>query len=164
MALRKTKSKTKKTAAKMPRPRRGTSRARPAVKSGGSWAPVRPQDDTRPFALLAVTAALDKKALDPVLLDLRGKSDYADYLLLLSAESERQVDAIGRAVEERLAAAGLRKRSIEAAGESHWLLMDFGDLVVHVFFRDARSFYDLEGLWADAKRVALPALPTASQA
>jgi ribosome-associated protein len=102
-------------------------------------------------------AALDKKALDPVLLDLRGKSDYADYLLVLGAESERQVDAIARAIEERLAAAGLRRRSVEAAGESNWLLMDFGDLVVHAFFRGARSFYDLEGLWADAPRVPLPA-------
>lgn len=102
-------------------------------------------------------AALDKKAVDPVLLDLRGKSDYADYLLVLSAESERQVDAIARAVEERLAAAGLRRRSVEAAGESSWLLMDFGDLVVHVFYRGARGFYDLEGLWADAERVPLPA-------
>ena len=105
---------------------------------------------------------MDKKALDPVLLDLRGKSDYADYLLVVSAESQRQVNATAQAIEERLAAAGLRKRSIEAAGESHWLLMDFGDLVVHVFFRDARAFYDLEGLWADAKRVALPAVAEAS--
>jgi ribosome-associated protein len=119
-------------------------------------------DDARPFAILAATAALDKKALDPILLDLRGKSDYADYLLVLSAESERQVDAIARAIEERLAAAGLRRRSIEAAGESSWLLMDFGDLVVHAFFRDARGFYDLEGLWADAPRVPLPAAAAAA--
>jgi ribosome-associated protein len=138
------------------RPRGESTRARPATKSGGTWAPVRPNDDTRPFAILAAGAALEKKALDPLLLDLRGKSDYTDYLLLLSAESARQVDAIARAVEERLATSGLRRRSLEAAGESHWLLMDFGDLVVHVFFRDARSFYDLEGLWADAKRVPLP--------
>jgi ribosome-associated protein len=113
-------------------------------------------DDTRPLAILAAEAALDKKGLDPVLLDLRGKSDYTDYLLVLSAESERQVDAIARAIEERLSAAGRRRHSVEAAGESSWLLMDFGDLVVHVFFRGARSLYDLEGLWADAERVPLP--------
>jgi ribosome-associated protein len=137
-------------------PARNASRPKRTTRPTAPLRPKRTDDDTRPLALLAAAAALDKKALDPVVLDLRGKSDYADYLLVLSAESERQVDAIAQAIEERLRAAGLRRRSIEAAGESNWLLMDFGDLVVHAFFRDARGFYDLEGLWADAPRVPVP--------
>jgi ribosome-associated protein len=112
-------------------------------------------DTTRPIALAAVEAALDKKAEQPVLLDVRRVSSYADYVLLLSTESERQVEAVSRAIEQRLSGSGGKLRGIESAGESNWLLMDFGDLVVHIFFRDARSFYDLEGLWSDAPRVPI---------
>ena len=136
----------KKGPAPKPSPVRETS---PAVANA---------DTVRPHALDAVTAALDKKAEDPVLLDVREISSYADYVLLLSAESERQVDAIARGIEDKLRLRGLRLRSLEAAGESNWLLMDFGDLVIHLFYRDARGFYDLEGLWADAPRVSLTAL------
>ncbi len=125
-------------------------------------APVAPRgpDRARPLALAAVEGALDKKAEQPVLLDVRRVSSYADYVLLLSADNERQLEAVARGVEERVKAHGGRLRSLESAGESNWLLMDFGDLVVHIFFRDARHFYDLEGLWSDAPRVPL-ASPTA---
>jgi ribosome-associated protein len=118
-------------------------------------APTAP-DDVRPVALEAIAAALDKKAERPTLLDVRQLSSYADYVLVLSGESERQLDAIVRAIEERLRAQGKRPRGIEAAGETGWILVDFGDLVIHVFLPETRAFYDLEGLWADAPRVALP--------
>ena len=121
--------------------------------------PTRPFDQTapdeiRPLALAAIEAALDKKAERPTLLDVRQLSSYADYVLVLSGDSERQLDAITRSIEDRLRALGKRVRGIEAgAGESSWILMDFGDLVIHVFLREARDFYDLEGLWHDAPRV-----------
>ena len=113
-------------------------------------------DEIRPLALAAIEAALDKKAERPTLLDIRQLSSYADYVLVLSGDSERQLDAITRSIEDRLRAMGKRVRGIEAgAGESSWILMDFGDLVIHVFLREARDFYDLEGLWHDAPRVPL---------
>jgi len=149
-----------------PPKKRSPSRSRPPKKRSPSSKPplVRrgparraeetAPDDIRPLALAAVEASLDKKAERPVLLDVRGLSSYADYVLVLSGDSERQLEAISRAIEERLRPLGKRARGIEAgAGESSWVLMDFGDLVVHVFLREARDFYDLEGLWADAPRV-----------
>jgi ribosome-associated protein len=142
-----------------PKPARGTRSQRPLPKRGAKLplAPPPPlgPDTIRPLALAAVEAAYEKKAENATLLDVRRISSYADYVLLLSAESERQLDAVARAIEEKVRAAGGRLRSLESAGESNWLLMDFGDLVVHIFFRDARSFYDLEGLWSDAPRVPL---------
>ena len=113
-------------------------------------------DDVRPLALEAVDAALEKKAERPTLLDVRQLSSYADYVLVLSGDNERQLDAFARSIEDRLRAKGKRVRGIEAgAGESSWVLMDYGDLVIHVFLREARDFYDLEGLWSDAPRVPL---------
>ena len=123
--------------------------------------PTRPLDETvpddiRPLALEAIEAALEKKAERPVLLDVRQLSSYADYVLVLSGDNERQLEAISRAIAERLRAKGKRPRGIEAAaGEASWILMDFGDLIIHIFFREVRDFYDLEGLWHDAPRVPL---------
>jgi ribosome-associated protein len=120
-------------------------------------------DDVRPLALAAIEAALEKKAERPVLLDVRQLSSYADYVLVLSGDNERQLEAIARAIEERLRAMGKRARGIEAAaGESSWILMDFGDLIIHIFFREVRDFYDLEGLWHDAPRVPLPTAATSA--
>lgn len=129
----------------------------PPRKPAPSPAPLAPlgPDTARPLALAAVEGALDKKAENPILLDVRRISSYADYVLLLSADNERQLDAVARGVEERVKAQGGRLRSLESAGEFNWLLMDFGDLVVHIFFNDARHFYDLEGLWSDAPRIPL---------
>jgi ribosome-associated protein len=117
--------------------------------------PQNAADDVRPLALEAIAAALEKKAERPTLLDVRELSSYADYVLLLSGDSERQLDAIARTIEGRLRAMGKRPRGIEAAGETSWMLLDYGDLVIHIFFPESRAFYDLEGLWADAPRVPL---------
>jgi ribosome-associated protein len=113
-------------------------------------------DTTRPLALAAVQAALEKKGERPVLLDVREISSYADYLVLVSAESERQVEAIAEAIEERLGLLGGHVRGIERPGASGWMLIDLGDLIVHLFFRGSRETYDFEGLWVDAPRVHLP--------
>jgi ribosome-associated protein len=128
--------------------------ARPAPRVGAA-VPLGP-DTTRPLALAAVAAARDKKGERPLLLDVRGISSYADYLLLVSADSERQVQAIGDAIEERLKPLGTRVLGVEQPGESGWMLVDLGDLVVHLFFRGAREAYNFEGLWVDAPRVPLP--------
>lgn len=74
----------------------------------------------------------------------------SDYLLICSAESERQVEAIAGAVEEGLRKKGERPLGVEGAAEGRWALMDYVDVVVHVFLEPVRSFYDLEGLWAEA--------------
>ncbi|MBI5543533.1 MAG: ribosome silencing factor [Deltaproteobacteria bacterium] len=97
--------------------------------------------------------ALDKKALDVVVLDVRGLSSYADYIVLATAESEPQLNAIADRAEEGMKERGERPLGIEGAGAGRWLLLDFGDVVLHAFYQDAREFYDLEGLWADAPRV-----------
>ena len=118
--------------------------------------PVSALDPSRPRALQAVWAALEKKAENPTVLDVRGISSYADYVVLLSAESARQIEAIGQSIEDRLRKEdGVRPIGVEGAGESGWMLIDFGDVVIHIFYRDARHFYDLEGLWADAPRVTV---------
>ena len=106
-------------------------------------------------ALLALDAALGKKALEPVLLDLTAEASYTDYILLLSGTSDRHVQTIADAIVERFAHARVRPTGVEGMTEGRWALLDFGDLVVHVFHHPLRDFYDLEGLWCDAPRVAL---------
>ncbi len=110
-------------------------------------------DTSRPLALLAVEAGLDKKAEQPLILEVRRLSSYADYVVLLSADNRRQIDAIATEVEARLRQVGVRALSTEGSGATGWMLLDFGDLVVHLFSPEARAFYDLEGLWSDAPRV-----------
>ncbi|WKZ34111.1 MAG: ribosome silencing factor [Thermodesulfobacteriota bacterium] len=101
-------------------------------------------------ALEIARLALDKKAEKVVILNIKKLSTVSDYLVICSAESERQVQAIVNAVEEGLRKAGERPLGIEGAAEGKWALMDYNDVVVHVFLEHIRSFYDLEGLWAEA--------------
>jgi ribosome-associated protein len=107
-------------------------------------------------ALMALDAALDKKALEPVLLDVSGQSSYTDYILLLSGRSDRHVQHVAEGVVEAFATS-LRRKPIGMEGEKEgrWVLIDFGELIVHVFYHPLRDFYDLEGLWCDAERVEL---------
>ena len=125
-------------------------------------APV-PRDpmDSEQQAMLAVAAALGKKALEPVLLDVRDQSSYTDFILLLSGSSDRHVQSVGDAVVEELAKHRVRPVGVEGQQHGHWTLIDYGDVVVHVFYHPVREFYDLEGLWCDARRVALEVPPDA---
>ncbi|MFU8818111.1 MAG: ribosome silencing factor [Desulfurivibrio sp.] len=107
------------------------------------------------LARLAVGAALDKQAENPVLLDVRGISSYTDYLLILSGRSTRHVQSLAKAVDEALSPKRLKIGDTEGLAEGHWVLLDFNDLVIHIFYRDLREFYDLDGLWHDAVRVSL---------
>jgi ribosome-associated protein len=98
----------------------------------------------------AAAAALEKKAEDLVVVDLRGKATYADFLVICSGTNERQLEAVADAVERSLHDAGQRLIGSEGARGSRWVLLDFGDVVVHVFHQEERAYYDLEGLWSDA--------------
>jgi ribosome-associated protein len=104
-------------------------------------------------AHLALDAALDKKALEPVLLDVRALCSYTEYILLVSGRSDRQVDAIAEAASLALKAHGRRPLGVEGVTSGQWALLDFGDVVIHVFMHPMRLHYDLESLWHEAPRV-----------
>lgn len=106
-------------------------------------------------ALRALSLALDKKALEPVLLDVRDLCSFCNYQLVVSGRSDRQVDAIADGIAVALKAEGLRPLGAEGARTGQWSLLDYGDFVVHVFLHTAREHYDLEGLWSDAPRVPI---------
>ena len=99
---------------------------------------------------LAAHTALEKKALDLAVLDLQGLSGIADFFLICSARSTTQADTVVEAVRVTLRAQGVRPRHTEGSAESGWLLLDYGDVVVHVFLEATRGFYALERLWGDA--------------
>jgi ribosome-associated protein len=107
--------------------------------------------------LAALHAAGEKKAIDPVVLDLREIASFTDYFVIFSGANERQVQAISDEVYEQLKKAGSPAARVEGYKTAEWILLDYGDFVVHVFEQKARRFYDLERLWRESKRVALPA-------
>jgi ribosome-associated protein len=104
-------------------------------------------------ALLAAQAGLDKKATQVEIIDVAGKVDYADFLVLMTGQSDRNVAAIADAVEGLLRKNGIRAMSVEGLPTANWVLIDFVDVVVHVFQQDSRALYDLDGLWMDARRI-----------
>lgn len=103
----------------------------------------------------AVRAALDKKAGDVVVLDLRHTPAFTDFFLLCSGQNARQVHAIADAVEDTLKAAKLRPAHIEGYDRAEWILMDYFTFIVHVFTPQTRAFYSLERLWGDAERIEI---------
>ena len=112
-------------------------------------------------AMRALTLALDRKALEPVLLDVRDLCSFCNYQLIVSGRSDRQVDAITDGITTGLKLEGSRPLGAEGARTGQWSLLDYGDFVVHVFLHSAREHYDLEGLWNDAPRVPLDVPPDA---
>jgi ribosome-associated protein len=115
--------------------------------------PARPRShayDAERTARRAAEAALSKKAEDVVMVDLRGKATYADFLVICSGTNERQLEAVADSVEKSLREAGERPIGSEGGRGGRWVLLDFGDVVVHVFHAEERAYYDLEGLWSDA--------------
>jgi len=112
-----------------------------------------PSEEAKRIAVLAAQAALDKKASEIEILDVTGKVDYADFLVLMTGQSDRHVASIADAVEEQVEKQGFRAISVEGLPRGQWVLIDFVDVVVHVFQEDSRSLYDLDGLWMDARRV-----------
>ncbi len=114
-------------------------------------------------AQLCVEAADSKKAFDILILDLRGLTYVTDYFVICSGSSTTQVSAISEWIEHTLAKAGERPSHVEGGAESRWLLMDFGDVVVHIFDEQTRAYYGLEKLWSDAPRVPVAIQPGALQ-
>lgn len=113
--------------------------------------------DSLPDAIRwAIEAAQDKKAAAVTVLGLDGLGAFADYFLICSAESSRQIEAIGEAIDERLSQHGLRFQHREGRAGTEWLLLDYGRFIVHVFSERARLFYDIERLWRSAKRAEIP--------
>ena len=125
--------------------------------------PARPPATTEGLdgAMRALALALDKKALEPVLLDVRELCSFCNYQLVVSGRSDRQVDAIADGITSGLKQDGLRPLGAEGARSGQWSLLDYGDFVIHVFLHSAREHYDLEGLWNDAPRVPLEVPPDA---
>lgn len=129
---------------------------RPAASAAPAREPTaRPTEESRGLALLAAQAGLDKKAVNVEIIDVTGKVDYADYLVLMTGQSDRHVSALAQAVDEQLSNAGVHAISVEGLPRGHWVLIDFVDVVVHVFMEEVRAIYDLDGLWMDARRVPL---------
>ena len=102
---------------------------------------------------LYIQAALGKKAMDLVVLDVRELSSIADVFIICSGRSNRQVMAIAEHIQVDLKKHGITPLSVEGKKEGHWVLLDYGHVVIHVFYEPVRSFYDLEGLWIDAERI-----------
>jgi len=110
----------------------------------------------RQLALDIAGAGLDKKALNCEIIDVRGRVDYADFLVIMTGRSDRHVSSIAQGIEEELGKKKIAPISTEGMTASTWVLIDYGDVVVHVFQEDARQLYDIEGLWMDASRVVVP--------
>lgn len=102
---------------------------------------------------LAAKAAESKKALDVEILNIEGLTTIADYFLICSATNITQIGAIADGIGHALAQDGIRPSHIEGGAESTWVLMDYGDVIIHIFDEQTRAFYGLERLWGDAKRV-----------
>ncbi|HXT27664.1 MAG TPA: ribosome silencing factor [Vicinamibacterales bacterium] len=115
--------------------------------------PVTPKKKLTGEIAKAVRAALDKKAMEVVVLDLRQTPAFTDFFLLCSGQNQRQVHAIADAVEEALRAARVRPNHVEGYDRGDWVLMDFFSFIVHVFTPQTREFYSLERLWGDAERI-----------
>jgi len=107
-------------------------------------------------ALLCAQAALDHKAIDLAILEVKKLSSFADYFVISSGSSDRQVQAIASHIEEKLGKQGLHPLGIEGKREGRWVLLDYGDVIIHIFYQPIREFYDLERLWSDAPKVEWP--------
>ncbi|HKQ35645.1 MAG TPA: ribosome silencing factor [Nitrospiraceae bacterium] len=117
----------------------------------------------RSTALAIARAMLDKKATDVLILQVAPLTSVADYLVIGSADSDRQASAIADHADGILSRSGSKPLSVEGTRSSQWVLMDYGDVIAHIFRQDVRKHYALERLWADAKRIAIPGQSAATQ-
>jgi len=107
-------------------------------------------------AQLITRVALQKNPLAPLLLDVGVSCTFTNYFLLLSGTSTRQTQALAGHLNETLGKLGIRPRGIEGTEAGQWILMDYDEVIVHIFYESTRGFYDLEGLWMEASRLPLP--------
>lgn len=135
---------------------RGAASLSTPPPSRGARASAGPSKDAQRMALAAAEAGLDKKASEVEIVDVTGKVDYADFLVLMTGHSDRHVAAIAESVDDALGKKGWHSISVEGLPRGEWVLIDFVDVVVHVFQERTRSLYDLDGLWMDARRLTPP--------
>lgn len=129
----------------------------PPKPAAVATAPKTRFSDLDPEVQLAVRSAADKKATEIVVLDLRQIASFAEHFIIATGANQRQVQAVADEIEEQLKKQ-LGNRPVRIAGytTAEWVLMDYGDFIVHIFNKEAREFYDLERLWRDAVKVSLP--------
>lgn len=127
-------------------------------------APSRKRIESKDKSLLLAQLMRDRKAQDVVVLDLTKLVSYTDYFVICTGRSDRQVQAIAEHLEKELRDRKMKPRAVEGFSAARWVLMDFEDVVVHIFQKQVREFYDLEGLWSDAPRLQLPPEPEADDA
>jgi ribosome-associated protein len=125
------------------------------VDDGGAGSGTSGERKAKELALAIASAALDLKALNVEIIDVRGKVDYSDYVVVMSGRSDRQVNALASNIEQAMERKKVRCIGIEGMPHGNWLLMDYGDVIVHIFHQDTRGYYDLESLWLDAARVSV---------
>lgn len=105
---------------------------------------------------MAARTLVNQKGLEPVILDVRGLSSLGDYFIICSGTSKRHVQALAQHLQEALGQAGVKPLGVEGLEDGQWVLLDYVDLVIHLFITPLREFYDLEGLWVEANRLPLP--------
>jgi ribosome-associated protein len=114
--------------------------------------------DMDPPLDLYIKAILSRKALNVVALDVAEMTSYADVFIFCSGRSNRQVTAIAENIKTNLKKHKIKPINVEGTKDGHWVLLDYGHVIIHVFYEPVREFYDLEGLWVDAKRITTPSL------
>ncbi len=129
-------------------------RTEQVAESGQSAATEQSKELTK----LAIAALEDKKAEDITVIDISGVSVLADYFIIASGSNRSQIQALADNVEEQLGKKGAFVKQVEGYDTANWVLMDFGDLIVHIFDRENRLFYDLERIWRDGKTMDLSEL------
>jgi ribosome-associated protein len=132
-----------------------TGARKPRPIAAANIRPIEATTEGLDGAIAALGLALEKKALEPILLDVRELCSFCNYQLVISGRSDRQVDAISDGITAGLRAAGHKIVGSEGARTGQWALLDYGDFVIHVFNHSIREHYDLEGLWNDAPRIPL---------
>lgn len=132
---------------------RAAKQMRPGENQKGERTPL----DAKELALTVAGIALDKQAIALEIIDVSNKVDYTRYLVICSGRSERHVDALCSAVEQGMRERGIRPLGVEGRQANQWVLVDYDDIILHVFEDTRRGFYDLDGLWIDADRVPLRA-------
>jgi ribosome-associated protein len=110
------------------------------------------------LAKICTRVADDSKAEDLIVLDVRGLSSFTDYFVIMSGRSSRHVQGLAEVIEAELRSKRVSSKHSEGLQEGLWVLLDFGDIVTHIFYKEKRAFYDLEGLWHDAPRLDLKTL------
>lgn len=109
--------------------------------------------ESREKSRLCINAALNKRVLDLILLEVSKLSSFADYFIICSGQSSRHVQGIASFIKESLAKEGIYPLGIEGFTQGSWILMDYNEVIIHIFYKPIREFYDLEGLWSAAKRI-----------